>query len=85
MSVAMEGRICGLEDRVYFAVPFTEKDRAKRLGGRWDTARGAWYAPAGVDVTAFARWRRLNDGMPPWAIMAPPTPHTQHSRADIPH
>jgi hypothetical protein len=47
----------GRKDRVYFSVPFAEKDEARKLGAQWDTARGAWYAPADVDLANFARWR----------------------------
>jgi hypothetical protein len=39
------------------AVPFAEKDEAKKLGARWNAERRAWYVPAGVDVSLFSRWR----------------------------
>jgi hypothetical protein len=38
-------------------VPFAEKDEAKRLGARWDSAKKKWYAPSGTDLTPFSRWR----------------------------
>lgn len=38
-----------LTDRVNIAVPFSEKDEAKALGARWDSAEKTWYAPAGLD------------------------------------
>jgi hypothetical protein len=37
-------------------VPFAEKDEAKRLGARWDSAKKKWYVPLGTDLTAFSRW-----------------------------
>jgi hypothetical protein len=37
-------------------VPFAEKDEAKRLGARWDSARKKWYAPLGTDLALFSRW-----------------------------
>jgi len=37
-------------------VPFMEKDDAKRLGARWNSASKRWYIPAGVDNTPFMRW-----------------------------
>jgi len=37
-------------------VPFMEKDDAKRLGARWNSASKRWYIPAGVDNAPFARW-----------------------------
>lgn len=38
-----------LADRVDIAVPFSEKDEAKALGARWDSAEKTWYAPAGLN------------------------------------
>jgi Domain of unknown function (DUF5710) len=35
--------------REYLAVPYDEKDTAKRLGARWDPNAQSWYIPAGVD------------------------------------
>jgi exodeoxyribonuclease VII large subunit len=40
----------------YLSVPFTDKDRAKTLGARWDAARRQWFAPAGSDLSLFAAW-----------------------------
>ena len=42
--------------RIDLAVPFAEKDEAKRLGARWDGERKLWYVPDGVDAGAFGRW-----------------------------
>lgn len=39
------------------AVPFAEKDAAKKLGARWNAERKSWYVPPGTDVTLFKRWR----------------------------
>jgi len=49
-------------------VPFMEKDEAKRLGARWNSASKRWYVPTGVDRTPFARW--LPDGVEPLALDA---------------
>ena len=43
--------------REYLAVPYEEKDAAKRLGARWDPSAQRWYIPAGHDPEPFARWR----------------------------
>ncbi|MGH9214185.1 MAG: DUF5710 domain-containing protein [Acidimicrobiales bacterium] len=32
-------------ERIWLDVPFSEKDKAKALGARWDPARKRWYAP----------------------------------------
>ncbi len=37
-------------------VPFMEKDEAKRLGARWNSASKRWYIPNGVELAPFARW-----------------------------
>jgi hypothetical protein len=37
-------------------VPYAEKDEAKALGARWNSARKSWYVPDGVDEGPFARW-----------------------------
>jgi putative DNA primase/helicase len=44
--------------RTYLAVPYREKDEAKRLGAKWDKEAKSWYAPEGVDVqqSGLARW-----------------------------
>jgi hypothetical protein len=42
--------------REYLAVPYEEKDDAKRLGARWDPDAQSWFIPAGVDAEPLARW-----------------------------
>lgn len=39
------------------AVPFAEKDEAKKLGARWNAERRSWYVPPGIDISLFGRWR----------------------------
>lgn len=43
--------------RQYLAVPYEEKDAAKRLGARWDSKAQSWYIPAGVNPEPLTRWR----------------------------
>lgn len=43
-------------ERTYLAVPYREKDDAKALGARWDSAGKAWFVPAGVELEPFAAW-----------------------------
>ncbi len=43
------------QSRVYFDVAFAKKEQARRLGAKWDVARGAWYAPGGIDRSELAR------------------------------
>ena len=44
------------------AVPFAEKDAAKKLGARWNADARSWYVPPGVDVVLFSRWRKDEAG-----------------------
>jgi hypothetical protein len=41
-------------------VPFSEKDKAKALGARWNSERKAWYVPDGKDITPFKQWHDPN-------------------------
>jgi len=43
--------------KIYLTVPYAEKDAAKALGAKWDAAQKKWYAPAGVDLSNFAKWQ----------------------------
>lgn len=42
--------------RVELRVPFEDKDEAKRLGARWDSAARLWVVPEDLDPAGFARW-----------------------------
>ena len=42
--------------QTYLVVPFKDKDQAKALGARWDSAAKKWYAPEGKDVAVFNAW-----------------------------
>jgi hypothetical protein len=62
---------CGSGSRLYLDVAYAEKDEAKRLGARWDPTMRAWYVPAGVSPSAFARWL---DPQPSRPAQPSPTP-----------
>lgn len=40
----------------YLTVPFSQKDKAKALGARWDTAQRQWYVPPGIELALFQAW-----------------------------
>ena len=42
--------------RINLVTPFAEKDAAKALGARWDSAKKVWYIDGVSDLTPFARW-----------------------------
>ena len=45
-----------LSMRINLTTPFAEKDAAKALGARWDSARKVWYVVDPQDVAPFMRW-----------------------------
>jgi phage/plasmid primase-like uncharacterized protein len=51
-------------ERIYLAVPYEARDRAKTLGARWDREAKAWYVQAGRDMELFTQWAR-SDSAPP--------------------
>jgi hypothetical protein len=42
--------------RINLTTPFAEKDAAKALGARWDSARKIWYVVNPLDLAPFMRW-----------------------------
>lgn len=42
--------------RIDINIPYAEKDEAKMLGARWDSASKTWYVPDGVSVDHFLKW-----------------------------
>lgn len=43
-------------EKTYLAVPFKEKEAAKKLGAKWDRNAGLWYAPEGTDLAPLAKF-----------------------------
>jgi pantothenate kinase-related protein Tda10 len=42
--------------KTYLDVPFSEKEKVKALGGRYDMSQWRWFVPDGVDLALFVRW-----------------------------
>jgi len=42
--------------RTNLNVPFHEKDQAKKLGARWDSAQKTWYVENVENIAKFMRW-----------------------------
>ncbi|MEO7939829.1 MAG: DUF5710 domain-containing protein, partial [Burkholderiaceae bacterium] len=42
--------------RINLVTPFAEKDAAKALGARWDSAQKTWYVTNVTDLGPFLRW-----------------------------
>ena len=60
--------------RINLVTPFAEKDAAKALGARWDSAKKQWYIVDVADLTPFSRWIPKLDAAKATAIehTAPP-------------
>ena len=43
-------------EKTFLAVPYKEKEQAKKLGARWDKDQKSWYAPQGTDLAPLAKW-----------------------------
>lgn len=46
--------------RVNLAVPFSEKEQAKKLGARWDFDGRTWYVENPDNLAPFLRWLKLD-------------------------
>lgn len=42
--------------KTFLAVPYKEKEQAKKLGAKWDKENKLWFAPEGTDLTPLAAW-----------------------------
>lgn len=43
--------------KTWLAVPYRDKEQAKRLGAKWDRTEKCWYAPEGAEMGPLERWR----------------------------
>lgn len=43
---------------LFLDVPYSDKDEAKRVGAKWDSAARKWFVPHGLDVNLFSGWWR---------------------------
>lgn len=58
------------DQKVFLAVPYREKGRAKAAGAKWDPEAKLWYAPAGADMAKLKTW--LSEKTPEAAPAMPP-------------
>lgn len=58
-------------EKTWLAVPFKEKEQAKRLGAKWDRTHQCWYAPEGADLEVFSRWLDVDRKLAPAATLSP--------------
>lgn len=56
MGVPAEHAATLAKEKTFLAVPYKEKERAKKFGAKWDKENKLWYAPEGTDLTPLAAW-----------------------------
>ena len=44
------------QNRIYLLIPFSEKDKVKKLGARWDPDNGGWYIDSPLVRKKFNEW-----------------------------
>ncbi|MDY0203757.1 MAG: zincin-like metallopeptidase domain-containing protein [Desulfovibrio desulfuricans] len=64
------------KEKTFLAVPYKEKEQAKKLGAKWDKENKLWYAPEGTDLTPLAAW------MPKQALAPEPSMPPQEEFAN---
>ena len=47
--------------KTYLEVPFSDKDKVKAMGARFDMSRKLWFVPDGIDNHPFRRWIPYNE------------------------
>lgn len=53
------------KEKTFLAVPYKEKNQAKKLGAKWDKENKLWFAPEGTDLNALAKWLPVNEHKAP--------------------
>jgi len=49
------------EEKLYINVPYSEKDKAKELGAKWDLVKKSWFIPKGLNQINFEKWISKNN------------------------
>lgn len=65
------------------AVPFSQKDEAKALGAKWDSAQKIWYVPEGTDLAPFEAWLPKGAGKPAAPLGLRATAPTRSAEVDV--
>lgn len=52
------------QEKTFLAVPYKEKEQAKKLGAKWDKESKLWYAPEGADLNQLSAWLPENTKTP---------------------
>lgn len=70
-------------DRLYFRIPYADKEQAKALGARWDADRRLWYG-LGSNPKLSEIGKRWPVASPPKSRIAPTVPDLFDVTATVP-
>ncbi len=72
------------EDKTFIAVPFDERNDAKKLGAKWDKDNKSWYIEKGTDLNQFKEWLVDENTVVPakQETVSPEIEFAQHCRAN---
>lgn len=72
------------DDKTFLAVPFDEKNAAKKLGAKWDAENKSWYAEKGADLNQFKEWLVDENTVVPakQEVVSPEIEFAEHCRAN---
>lgn len=59
------------KEKTFLAVPYKEKERAKKFGAKWDKENKLWFAPEGTDLTPLAAWMPEKTPVPEPSMLPP--------------
>lgn len=60
------------KEKTFLAVPYKEKEQAKKMGAKWDKDNKLWYAPEGTDLSQLSTWLPEKARAPEPKITMPP-------------
>lgn len=60
------------KEKTFLAVPYKEKEQAKKLGAKWDKYNKLWFAPEGTDLNQLSAWLPEKAIAPEPKITMPP-------------
>jgi len=60
------------KEKTFLAVPYKEKEQAKKLGAKWDKDNKLWFAPEGTDLNQLSAWLPEKAIAPEPKITMPP-------------
>ena len=75
--------------RINLIVPYSDKEKAKKLGCRWDSEKECWYVLSPSDIMPYLQWcpkrlKRATTSEPlkhsPFVVVQPRTPLLKKKR-----